>query len=204
MKQILIILFISTLLPARLQAQRAYKEGTKIIFDLTVAAGMPAGAVTNVKKYTGTFTPRQDELGPNNDESSSINATVYHKLEIAPRDVNTSGNLDDTGALTMPWVDAFNTCKSLTYDGGGWRLPTQRELMLMFMFLPAFNTFLNDGSIYNGTPFADVNYWSSTEYRNDKLRSWFVNFSRGNTNSVIKTDYNMQRVRCVREVMVTP
>ena len=78
MKQILIILFISTLLPARLQAQRAYKEGTKIIFDLTVAAGMPAGAVTNVKKYTGTFTPRQDELGPNNDESSSINATVYH------------------------------------------------------------------------------------------------------------------------------
>ena len=50
MKQILIILFISTLLPARLQAQRAYKEGTKIIFDLTVAAGMPAGAVTNVKK----------------------------------------------------------------------------------------------------------------------------------------------------------
>ena len=152
MKQILIILFISTLLPARLQAQRAYKEGTKIIFDLTVAAGMPAGAVTNVKKYTGTFTPRQDELGPNNDESSSINATVYHKLEIAPRDVNTLGNLDNTGTLTMPWVDAFNTCKSLTYDGGGWRLPTQRELMLMFMFLPAFNTFLNDGSIYNGTP----------------------------------------------------
>ena len=76
MKQILIILFISTLLPARLQAQRAYKEGTKIIFDLTVAAGMPAGAVTNVKKYTVPFTPRQDELGPNNDESSSINATV--------------------------------------------------------------------------------------------------------------------------------
>ncbi|SBV98266.1 hypothetical protein [uncultured Dysgonomonas sp.] len=51
MKWILIMaLFIGLLAPAGLYAQKVYKEGSKAILDLTVAAGMPADAETNTSK----------------------------------------------------------------------------------------------------------------------------------------------------------
>lgn len=200
MKKILTICLISMFLPAGMQAQRAYIDGNKVIFDLSVEAGMPAEAVTSTRKYIGNFTPGTSASGAAYDEMGSMNATVYKKLEIAPRDISRDGDLSSSNAATQPWVDAFNYCKNLNYEGNGWRLPTQRELMLIYMFRPAFDKLIEILGVYTKSPFADAHYWSATEYRNVDGNAWFVDFTNGLTNSADKTYPTEKRMRCVREV----
>ncbi len=89
MNRIIIILaFVGLLTPAKLNAQKVYLEGTKVVLDLTASTGMPAGAVTSVKKTWPTT--GSNTAGPiaNNVVSQTINATVYQKIEVAPYDLN--------------------------------------------------------------------------------------------------------------------
>ena len=202
MRRSLFILLTAVLIaPTGLMAQKVYKDGTKIILDMTVAAGMPADAVTDVKKYVGVTTaPASGTLllgtgDVTNLPSGSINATVYEKLEIAPLDVN-HATTDPTvlGAGTvMIWQNAFNRCKGLVYgDGvaGDWRLPTHRELMMMWIFRTKINDMATSSFVT-----ADL-YWSSTETGSDT--AWGVSFGNGPMSlNLFKTSGS--RVRCVRE-----
>lgn len=181
MKNIILTVFIIGLLaPTGLYAQKVYKEGNRVILDLTVKAGMPVGAITSAAKvWTGS---PSNTAGPmdNNTESGTINETVYHKLEIAQSDYSTGTD----------WVTAFNGCKGWTHNGStGWRLPTQRELMLMYIFKPALDNLI-------GTAIASSRFWSSTE--STDANSWYVIFTNGLTNNIDKG--SSYRVRCVREV----
>lgn len=200
MKKILTTAILaSLLLPAQLIAQKVYKSSGRVILDLTVSAGMPAGAITNVAKYK-SFTPSASVLGTNNKENGSINATVFQKLEVAPNDINTTGAMNETGVgtLTMDWVTAFNACKKSTYNGGGWRLPTQRELMLIYIFRPALEVLFSGAN----TKLVDDHYWSATENTGDKAH--YLVFGDGanafgfKSSSTAKT--KTYRVRCVREI----
>ena len=189
--------------PVGLMAQEVYKQaksgalgGYSVILDMTETTGMPAGAVTNVKKYIGSYTASNENWlinATDNLHDGSINATLYQKLEIAPKDMNTSANIDGTGTLAMSWNDAYNHCKSSTYNGGGWRLPTQRELMMIWTFKPALESIF--GGI-GGTMFDTGIYWGATECI--VYNAWNVNFSSGYTDNYTKT-VNF-RVRCVREL----
>ena len=67
--------------------------------------------------------------------------------------------------------------------GNGWRLPTQKELMQVYI----------DGSYWNLSQPA-ANHWSSTE--NSSTSAWNVNLSTGYTGYNGKT--NAYAVRCVR------
>ena len=193
--------------PAGLSAQEVYKEanasalgGYRVILDLTVKAGMPAGAVTGTKKYTDISTasnstwlinPTDNSTWLINSENGSINATMYEKLEIAPGDLNNDATF---GAGTaMDWANAYNRCKNSTYDGGGWRLPTQRELMMMWIFRLALNGAFNE---IGGLVFVSNYYWSATE--NYTHHAWCVHFDVGGTYTNGKTRNN--QVRCVREL----
>ena len=196
-KRVLFTLLIAALMaPAGLMAQRLYKDGSgRIILDMTVAAGMPADAVTNVAKYDATYmsgkTPANSSTLADNTHTGSINATVYEKLEIAPQDMAGSDGspaLAATGT-TMRWVSAFNRCRNLPYDGGGWRLPTQRELQMMWIFKQGIENF---GSVFNSTNY----YWCATEAIS--VDAWYVSFGNGVTSGNVKTTNT--RVRCVREV----
>jgi hypothetical protein len=188
----LTVMIVGLLAPAGLMAQKVYNDGGKVILDLTVAAGMPAGVVTSTPKYEG-FTPSASALGTDNGHNGSINATVYQKLEVAPHDLTGDGTIGSASG-TFSWANAFNYCKNVPLDGGGWRLPTQRELQLMYIFKPALE------SIFTGVGgtalLSTAVYWSATE-ANDSY-SWYVIFTNGATNNGSKTANNS--VRCVREV----
>jgi hypothetical protein len=75
------------------------------------------------------------------------------------------------------------TCER--YDGGGWRLPTQKELMMSYI----------DGSWAKLTNAANF-YWSSTTFSPATQNSWYTNQLTGSTTNATKT--NAYSVRCVR------
>jgi hypothetical protein len=172
MKKIVVIVFAGLLVSAGLQAQKVCIENNKVILDMTVAAGMPAGAITNVSKINSTG-------------SLADNLQVFQKLEIAPSDLG-----------SMNWTDAMAGCKN---KGAGWRLPTLRELLLIYIFKDALDTAFSGLS-----PKGDAlsyTYWSATE--GNVSNAGNVTFTGnvlfiGHTTSASKaTKYS---VRCVREV----
>ena len=202
MKRQLFILLIATLLaPAGLMAQKMYKTGTggtaQIILDMTNTGegiGMPATAVTSTPKYDAAYmaTPGNTPVNSastmaNNLESGSINATVYEKLEIAPQDLGTSGL--GAGTMTRNWATAFTACQGLNHNGTGWRLPTQRELIMMWIFSTKINNMV-------GSTFTATIYWCATE--NASSSAWHVNFGNGITDNNTKSF--TYRLRCVREL----
>lgn len=203
MKQILLLVFFAGLIaPAGIHAQKMYRDKVtnRVIFDLTEAAGMPKDAITDTPK-TWEGSPSYSDAMLNNLQTSSINATVFQKLEIAPYDIDASGVINGTDEMTMDWVTAFNRCKNSDYDNGGWRLPTQRELILMFIFQPALdNIFAADAT--TGKTLSPMRYWAGTEI--NALNAWVVDFQTdyGLTSVYGKSqskDYRLQ-ARCVREV----
>jgi hypothetical protein len=206
MKKIIVIVFAGLLVSAGLQAQKVCIEGGKVILDLT--EGMPAGAITDVSKTTrfkdlmdhpDTGAPSAiDKLWHQENRTvGDINKTVFQKLEVAPKDMNTSGGMDGTGTMTMNWSTAFNGCINSSYDDGGWRLPTQRELMMMWIFNDALTIALpavGGDALSSG----NAQYRSATE--GSATSAWFVRFGTGNTNLNEKSSPPSLRVRCVREV----
>lgn len=94
---------------------------------------------------------------------------------------------------TTDWTTAYNQCKSYNGEGGGagqWRLPTQRELMMIWILHPQL---IGKGSF---TAFDANYYWSASE--DNAASAWVVNFYGGNVSRTNKT--NSYYVRCVRDL----
>lgn len=128
-----------------------------------------------------------------NDHKSN-NGAIY--IEIAPLDLGTCGF--GKGEMTMDWTTADSLCKKMREDGFGWRLPTQQELLLIWLSQDSlevvFNQ-LNKNRQQTAVSFDSDNYWSSTEICERSARAVdFCTGSRGNYKS------NKNRVRCVREM----
>jgi hypothetical protein len=191
MKKIVMIVFAGLLVSAGLQAQKVYidedVQGNKrVILDMTAAAGMPAGSTTNESK-TALYvdaTPTDNDTIVNNTQRGAINATVFQKLEIAP-----------TNLGSMGWIAAFNGCKDPSYNGGGWRLATQRELTMMWIFNDALKIVLLK---VGGGALSSSNYRSATESPNVS-NACTVSFGNGYTTSSYSKLQSLP-VRCVREV----
>jgi hypothetical protein len=209
MKKIVMIVFAGLLVSAGLHAQKVCIENGKVILDLREAAGMPTDVVTNVSKTArfkelmnpvlGVGAPLEEVLWHiDNQESSSvkgeINATVFEKLEVAPKDMNKAGVIGGTAPMTMDWPTAFNGCINSTYDNGGWRLPTQRELQMIWIFNDALTIAL---PAVSGAALLSVGYRSATEFTASS--AWYVDFGIGNTNHLNDKTFPYL-VRCVREV----
>lgn len=92
---------------------------------------------------------------------------VAAKFEVATSDMGTS-----------KWVDISSKCPS------GWRVPTQRECMLIYVMRDRLKT----------TNFSTSNYWTATNCYSDK--GWYISFRDGYVTSA--TDENL--IRCVRDV----
>ena len=95
---------------------------------------------------------------------------------------------------TTDWTTAYNQCKSYNGEGGGagqWRLPTQRELSMIWILHPQL---IGKGGF---TAFNAGNYWSATE--SNATNAWIVYFYNGIVyNYFNKT--NSYYVRCVRDL----
>jgi hypothetical protein len=220
MKKRVMILFAGLLVSAGLQAQRVYIEtdgqGNKkrVILDLT--EGMPAGAITSDSKTvmfnnliaqhgapssTSAIWRSENQEGGYDETRGEINATVFQKFEIAPLNVNAAtGTMGATPTYTADWAAAFNACKNSTHNGDNdWRLPTQRELQMMWIFKEALDTaFSKLSPSGTGNALLSADYRSATEY--NASYAWNVNFGNGYTDYAYKTGSTSYRVRCVREV----
>lgn len=95
-------------------------------------------------------------------------------------------------------VDLHDASKTMAWDEAkeyaqkeGKRLPSQRELMLMFVHQEKLNAALEE---HEGKAWEKGWYWSSSEYSNS--RAWFVGANNGVVDWGDKSDY-AGYVRCV-------
>ena len=188
-KMILMALFCAA--TVSVSAQRVYKadvsgnvtngytatrsaNGTSFIIE---CKGMPEASYTKTAKPT-----TQDEL-----KTAETNKKVAYKFEVANEDLTSGGSGTWTDGKTN-WENAY----AVAIDKGeGWRLPTQRELMLIWLMKEALAKF---NPLFNSL--ATGYYWSATEYNANF--AWYVGFYNGNTNASGKTNSN--RVRLVRDI----
>ncbi|MEY4631209.1 MAG: hypothetical protein RIQ81_1329 [Pseudomonadota bacterium] len=96
--------------------------------------------------------------------------------------------------VPQTWFGAVLYCSQLTKGGlGGWRLPTQKELM---------SAYINSISRINSTgTVADYNmqWWSATTQSQDTNQAWWVNLSTGQSGVQVKRlSPTASRAMCVR------
>jgi hypothetical protein len=104
--------------------------------------------------------------------------------------VATSGGDDGAGRST--WANANGYCASL---GGGYRLPTAKELLTIVDFSKANPAIDTSASAFPDTP--PEEFWTATPLAGSPPTSaWFISFVDGYAGNVDMTQPN--RVRCVR------
>ena len=116
------------------------------------------------------------------------------------------------------WETAKSYCENLNTEGySDWRLPTQRELMLIWNLGGNNNVtsgYKNDTGVGSNpapaisssylyqqsgfTAFEAGYYWSATQYSTFSTDAWNVNFNNGSTNGISYKTYSYY-VRCVRD-----
>lgn len=111
-------------------------------------------------------------------KTAAANEKVYKRFAVSNKDNST---------LSL-YSEAFTVCSSVS--GGSWRLPTQRELMLMWVLKRELD------KTSGFTPFGTTGYWSATEF--NTLKGWNVSFFNGMTRGLEGT--STSSVRCVREL----
>lgn len=169
--------------------------------------------VTNSKNANGIM-KRHSESG-----NLDYNAKVSPKFAVSPIDVPVSSSNPE---VEMYWgtasgwaVDANgNTnagasiaesptgCAAYAGPQGGevgqWRLPTQRELMLIWILKAPLESIGSAFNHLNADP-THSPYWSGTESSTSSQSSWFVDFSWGDVN-MAGAHKDKRRVRCVRDM----
>lgn len=114
-------------------------------------------------------------LPPTHTDADAMN-TVPSKLEVASGDkTNVSYNA------------SYDYCTTYSQDGGGWRLPTIKELQMIYRLK----------SNLTNTP-GYPNYWSSTLSSANSSKGWYLNNNNGTViEQVLTAQYS---ARCVRDV----
>lgn len=183
MKQIikLMLIVFVCLMVTEGYAQKVVVESGKYIID---ASGIPHDTNPKSRETDGTdHTPgsnSRDNIG-----SSISNEKVYRKFEVSSTD----------GPL-LTWSGAVDFCKNLTTDGGGWRIPTLREVLLIWVLMP-------DLKSHNfPAPNSRDLYWTATEWKDGyvyyaDLRGWLDSSS---TTTDQSTKLVNRSVRCIRDI----
>lgn len=119
------------------------------------------------------------------DHKGTWNAKMSVKFQVM-RANHTGGTTD--------WASAYDWCKNYAGEGGGaglWRLPTQRELIMIWILHPQLI------GIEGFNAFSANNYWSATEYNSNY--GWNMSFNNGNLGHPGKSN-NPCFVRCIRDL----
>lgn len=163
-------MFLTTVAVAILSTSAGYAQRVEVALTdghpVINCEGMPASAYTTTPKGNTEALLKTKEA----------NAKVYKRFAVY-KSIN---------GLSINWVNALTLCNAIP----GWRLPTQRELMLMWV--------LNNelAKTIGFSPFLDGSYWGTTE--NNPNEGWVVGFTTGTTTAVDKT--TLRGARCVREL----
>lgn len=149
-----------------------------------------------------------------NGSNTSVNDKVPFRFIIAPADggdaqdwaetmgFNSGGsgantNLDPNGGNANLGCRAYSTQEF----PDGWRMPTQREMMIMWLFREGINAIYPNGKIgyflVGGGSSIESRYWTATE--SSANRAWFMDFSATTPESNIKEKDFTLVYRCVRD-----
>lgn len=192
----------------------------------TVAVAGSAGAQSGVKyPYVttasdgGVIVVLQDENGGIDEASlfsSRVTETKTGNEKSSDNRMSRKFRVQKSNPGQKTWSDAVSYCNNLNEEGKtDWRLPSQRELMMIWLLGGSSNVTggdkndtgvgsaskpVNTPYIYQQSGFtafsADL-YWSATELSTGSSNAWYVSFSNGTTSSGSKT-YS-RYVRCVRD-----
>ena len=101
-------------------AQEVVKENGKIIIDASAIRH------TKVKKARATdgTNARLGTDDETNIGSAASDEQVYYRFELS------------AARFAATWINAVNRCRNLADDGGGWRLPTLKEAILIYILWP--------------------------------------------------------------------
>lgn len=181
------------------------------VYAVFYSDGMPESAIwplgmkLRAKDEDGGSTIRHTE-SKGNGENIAVNDKVPYRFIIAPTDgsdnlswsdamglkqVSASGNLNPGGEPMNP-AKGCAAYETPEFPKGSWRLPTQREMMLMWLFRTGINATYTSGSL------TQSDYWTATEA--NELDAWFMSVS--DTNPQMKTGLkssSTQKYRCVRD-----
>ena len=121
---------------------------------------------------------------PAHDEKSGEYNRFAARFEVASKDAVVTG---------VVWDDAVSVCAGYSQDSGGkdkgsWRLPTIRELKLIY----ALQYELTVGSFSS--------YWSATAPSHHTKTIWYVSFDNGKEDCNWDKAYGGLHVRCVRDL----
>lgn len=178
-------------------------SGTTGTYAVFYASGLAESAIwplgMNLMANKATIRHTHSKGNGNN---IPVNDKVPFRFIIAPADgpsgevswavamgLNTSANsnLGTDGAGANTGCAAYSTSEFLS----GWRLPTQREVMLMWLFREGID------AIYPGGQLSTSPYWSATE--NTGSEAWYLNFSAIAPQSNTGSKSVSNKYRCVRD-----
>ena len=179
-----VVLFLCTMFSVDSFAQRVYVEGGNAIID---CSGMPEACVKSVDELNASKTVggrlRRHQMysqegihitGTHGTTTVFVNAKVSRKFVVAPTDIGPM-----YWAAASGWASAANSnldgntgtaesgCATYSANGlsaGGWRMPTQRELMIIHAHkgqlerVDGFSKFL-DKSYWIGSDFFATSNW---------------------------------------------
>ena len=208
----LITAIILCLLPAATafgQVLRREKElkgsgttGSTGTYAVFYASGLAESAIwplgMNLMANKATIRHTQSTGNGNN---IPVNDRVPFRFIIAPRDgvatatwaaamgINQSAN-DDLAEVAPGTTSGCATFGTSEFPSG-WRMPTQREMMLMWLFREGIN------AIYGTAPLLEEVYWTATE--NTANQAWILNFSPIAPESNISGKAVTYKYRCVRD-----
>ena len=169
-------------------------------YGMSESAVWPLGMKLLVKNADGTngSTIRHTH-DKGNGENIPVNDKVPFRFIIALNDgsatswaaavgFNTSANsnLEPDGVVATSGCASYST----TEFPGGWRLPTQREMMLMWLFREGIN------AVYNAAQLSGQ-YWSATE--NTETKAWYMDFNATAPGSNAELKTSNYKFRCVRD-----
>ena len=165
----------------------------------------PLGMKLIVKDANNNTSTIRHTESKGNGENIAVNDKVPYRFIIAPKDggdtpvtweeamglsTEENGRLSADGTLALTGCAAYETPQFKD----GWRLPTQREMMLMWLFKKGIN------ETYSGEPLTENEYWTATEVKDGGgSTAWFMSVS--GTNPQMKTAKKslQKRYRCVRD-----
>lgn len=165
------------------------------------ASGMPESAIwpLGMNLMANKATIRHTHSGGNG-SNISVNDRVPFRFIIAPKDggsgtwavamglkSDANGDLGEVTSGMTSGCAAFGTSEFRS----GWRMPTQREMMLMWLFREGID------AIYGSASLQDEVYWTATE--SDKNQAWILSFSSIAPESNISGKTTSYKYRCVRD-----
>lgn len=180
-------------------------------YAVIYADGLPVSAVWPIgKRLTRDDRTIRHGVSGGNGGNLNLNSRVSLRFIVAPEDVQLNGT---SGGESMTWLQACgdngsdtepretftnlaNTgCAAYNYGGRKWRLPTQRELQLIWILRQGI------GYAYAGvagaSPLGEYVYWSATETAS---AAWAFDFSSGYPRSFTQLKSSRgTRVRCVSD-----